>query len=384
MKKLLTEILKNKDKSVFSAVLIMAAVIGISTYLVNTDRFAYHLPNSIEKEYFDTFVLKKTLNESDEAIILKGYILDSSGQNYKLIKNNDREIKKQLIVALANTGFFERLTSREIETLPKMVINGYLGQFFRFSKVGISVWLVFPALIYYTATYKKRKKHELAMIFSYFLSAILISVGGYDNFRYQLSLLPIALIIVFSALYEILDKLNYGDILIKYLAILLLLTIAYDINTAESYSNLIVDEMKISYKVGNRLNLHEIRPAGKNDIPEDILNTLLYIEGLNLPVNECVLVNNILIPYYYSNGAYVYYWSYKDIYHSEFGFSRLLSDNSFHEISNIIKDELGCGYVLNKHSYESYNLLFVKYLQEMTEVVFESGDYVLYKIKDVI
>ena len=86
------------------------------------------------------------------------------------------------------------LIYRRIETPTKFLLNGYLGHFFNFKYLGVLNWLIIPFGIY--AVFKLHfldTKWKKALALSYILILILISVKGYFNSRYQLTLMPITL-----------------------------------------------------------------------------------------------------------------------------------------------------------------------------------------------
>lgn len=82
------------------------------------------------------------------------------------------------------------LEAREIGTKNRLWLNGYLGLFFNFKRVGYFSWLILPLLIVFFADIKKRRNWEIAIAFTYILSAIVIAIKGSFNYRYALTLIP--------------------------------------------------------------------------------------------------------------------------------------------------------------------------------------------------
>lgn len=95
---------------------------------------------------------------------------------------------------------------REIGTNKDLWLNGYLGIFFRFKMFGILNWLAIPLLIYFLVTIGKRKRWEIALALALILSCIFISIQGYMNFRYQLTLFPALITIIFLFGWKVLGE----------------------------------------------------------------------------------------------------------------------------------------------------------------------------------
>ena len=86
------------------------------------------------------------------------------------------------------------LDSREITPSINLIFNGYLGAFFRFRIFPLVTFFVLPLGVLY---FKERKiNYEIIVILScLLLSMILIGYRGYYNYRYQLTLVPVILIL---------------------------------------------------------------------------------------------------------------------------------------------------------------------------------------------
>jgi len=103
---------------------------------------------------------------------------------------------------------------QDIESTGKKWLNGYLGIFFRFKQLGNVSWLIFPLLIHFFITIKVRQRWQIALVFIWLLTGILIGIKGYENFRYQLTLFPFTVSIVLLLLWEFLkNKQKYIKIL---------------------------------------------------------------------------------------------------------------------------------------------------------------------------
>lgn len=86
--------------------------------------------------------------------------------------------------------------------------NGYLGVFFNFKMFGVLNWIAIPLLIYFLYTLKKREKWQIATVFVIAAGCIFICVQGYSNFRYQLTLHPLLLTLIFLTAWEIARRIH--------------------------------------------------------------------------------------------------------------------------------------------------------------------------------
>ncbi|MDQ1352636.1 MAG: hypothetical protein QG657_2942 [Acidobacteriota bacterium] len=103
---------------------------------------------------------------------------------------------------------------KEIETPAKKWLNGHFGIFFRFKYLGNINWLIIPLLIYFFLAVKKPRRWQMALVFTWLLTALFIIIKGYTNFRYQFTLFPFTVTIILLLLWEISkDKKIYIKIL---------------------------------------------------------------------------------------------------------------------------------------------------------------------------
>jgi len=96
----------------------------------------------------------------------------------------------------------------EIETPQKLLLNGYLGVFSRFGSLGNINWLAIPLLIWFLATWKSKKREpwQLALAFVWLGIVLLVSIKGFANPRYQLTLLPFTIAAVLLLLWQLLEN----------------------------------------------------------------------------------------------------------------------------------------------------------------------------------
>ncbi len=82
----------------------------------------------------------------------------------------------------------------DIASSGKLLLNGYLGVLFRFKHVGNTGWILLPLLVWFFLTREKRERWQKALVFSWLCTMIFLSIKGYTNFRYQLSLFPLTIV----------------------------------------------------------------------------------------------------------------------------------------------------------------------------------------------
>lgn len=102
---------------------------------------------------------------------------------------------------------------REIGTNKDLWLNGYLGIFFRFKMFGILNWTAIPLFIYFVVTIRKRTRSEIALALALTLSCIFICMQGYSNFRYQLTLSPALITIIFIFGCQVLREQNRNTVI---------------------------------------------------------------------------------------------------------------------------------------------------------------------------
>lgn len=81
--------------------------------------------------------------------------------------------------------------SRGIDTYPKFILNGIMGQFFNFKWIGNIVFLI-P--IFFYEEIKNKLKNNKIFSFTIFISITIIALKGYFGWRYMYTLLPLFLI----------------------------------------------------------------------------------------------------------------------------------------------------------------------------------------------
>lgn len=378
-----------QGKLIISYILITFVVIFtflFSIYFNNNPK----IPQSSSRDYFENFVINKIDNSDDLDFVSSLYVFKTESQTFELKPEITSTERSELSNILENSGYFTRLESRDIETKTKLVLNGYLGQLFRFDILGSVMWLVLPSLVYFFITFKKRETWEKSGVFIYITIFSVIALFGYDNFRYQLTLVPLSLVIILSCLNEIFSVKKRKKYLTQFMIFLLVLSIANDFGALTRYITKISEEIKDIYTVhtsaspqssslyGNLASSRYVRSR----LPKTISDTLDFIDTLNITDNNEMIVNNVFFPFYYTDKPFIYYWSHKDVLHTPNGFESLVSDRTDEEITNKITKELHAHYLLTLKGYLSYNKAFEDYLNRNSDIIFESGGYIIFKIRE--
>ena len=88
-------------------------------------------------------------------------------------------------------------------------LKRYLGIFFNFSEFGIINWLAITLFVYFLITLKKRKRWEIALVFVFTISFILLSIKAQGYTRYLFTLYPFTLAAIFLCGWEFIKKKNH-------------------------------------------------------------------------------------------------------------------------------------------------------------------------------
>lgn len=263
------------------------------------------------------------------------------------------------------------LKAREIETINRLWLNGYLGLYLNFHLVGYWSWLALPLLLVFFAGLKKKKKWEIALACVYLLSVVLIAIKGYFNSRYALTLVPFNLTFilafgrdVFAVFDRILRVGAYGFIV---------LLIIFNIHQY------------------NPTMFQIISPSKDDSLPWGLLNN---INNMNLGRDAAFLECNAPAFYYYTNKKGL-------SYSKRFGLKKpgILTekgiDNIFQEKAGVKKlnlEKVARAFDIMKSRY-NVKYIFVRslpdYFVELSEIIRYGCDllsteksYSLFKLKD--
>ena len=116
---------------------------------------------------------------------------------------------------------------RDIGTNRDLWLNGYLGIFFRVKMFGGLNWLALPLFTHFLFTIRKKHRWEIALAMVVVLSTVFICLQGYANFRYQLTIFPMLITLIFLYGGNFTGKLHIKFVSIIGVTCLLVLTIAF-------------------------------------------------------------------------------------------------------------------------------------------------------------
>ncbi|GEM_PF-4100274 len=293
------------------------------------------------------------------------------------------------------------LNERGIDSLPKLVLNGFLGQFFKYKYLGNLVWVAFPFLLIHLAKLKGKSSSIKAFTLIYVLSVLLIAVQGYYNTRYQLSLFPVTISFLVVALFDFLKERN-----IKPSATIIILGVG--LMTVFNYTVFGVEKLlenppeqtfkpkPVRLPKAPQINLGKRIGALADTLNNKLDRTwplLIEHDGIegdrrhifyqidSLPFEERILVNNQPLVLYYTNKPGVMYWCRKDLLSTQRGRYPLLESRDNLEVRNYLIDSLQCKYIFSTLHYNEYNPRFVEFLAEQCDTALQEGDYVLYEIR---
>ncbi len=279
------------------------------------------------------------------------------------------------------------LIHRRIETPIKFWMNGYLGHFFNFKYLGSINWLLIPLALFAFLKLKYfNQEWKKAIALAYILSLFLISVKGFFNARYQLTLLPITLS---ALLYFLWLYLEHQDLhTFKKFVLILIVGLVFSNDVfgllflrESSQSILQQDRQGLVERIVNYIDSIPAKIAYYENKSRTPAYPVIDFIRKDLPADAHFLVNNLPMLYYYSNKKGIYYWCGDDTYYSENGRSRIMENRSIDEMMLFIKDTLKCDYLLSTPSYNKYDPKFEEFTKAYCKPVFlDLGEFAVYKI----
>lgn len=363
---------------------LMLAVVTLVYYLLGTSHASLEIPQKRSKDIFESNILNKVIDPDEQEFLLSVYIVHEDGSYHLSEDLSDKEQRKVRLI-LDNGGYYSDLRRREIETGPRSFLNGHMGPFFRFKFVGNVGWLVIPVIFCLFLKYSKRTSGERFLLVIYLVSSVFICVLFYFNHRYQLTLLPLTFVLLFTAMYNVMKKVGYGKFTVPLFVVFLLMSV---FNTFY-FRNWFVKKASVTGKDviegGSEARDEGMTLDGIVELFRDTDRKKIaqHLENIGLGSEDCVIVNNLPFIYYYSDIPAVYYWANTDVYYVEDGYEYLLLDRSFEDAARFITDELECPYIISTYGYNEYSNVFKEFLEEYTDVEYSSGDYVIYQVKQL-
>lgn len=238
----------------------------------------------------------------------------------------------------------------------KYLFGGYLGQFFRFDMVGLFNWLIIPCVFLLLKGRKRFTRLEWCFVFIYVISLLAISLKGYRNFRYHMTLIPISSFIIFY----ILDKYNLFKKYTGILLVLLVTSILYCVYWQISIRGIreFLDGLSTGYIKGEEYHMRNIT---------NFVDRLLT-ESKN---NETLISNGYYFVFYYGKGIKTLYcWAGYSVCYDSDGIKNIFEELNSNRFS----------YILSSEDHNEYNPEFADFVSSRAKEIYRSGDYIIYEI----
>tara|TARA_R110001592_G_scaffold140281_7_gene361196 strand:+ start:460 stop:1377 length:918 start_codon:yes stop_codon:yes gene_type:complete len=303
------------------------------------------------------------------------------------------------------------MVHRGIETTDKLILNGFLGHFFRFSFFSILNLLIIPLLVIDIISFKKKEQWQKAFLFLYVSILSLISIKGFFNPRYSLTLYPISCIYIIISTYTLIERKSYKHFktLVPILMVIIVgglfsKKIYIQINKNTFFKDFLFSQTYNSDKNGpliaaknsekpicksvyeaiveNNYPQYRFNPKFYNPYPKyseiDIFNK---INELSKTDSKLILNNNLPAIYYYTNANSVYYWSGDDLVFNGNGRFPLFKNRTNQEVKLFLTDSLNVGYIYTYEPYNKYYPNFSSFLKEECKLIEQNyNTYQLFKI----
>lgn len=341
----------SKRLNIFICVCIVALTMLLGYFLYfYKDIQHLSVPKDMKASEVDSYVISK-LTDIHEINFVKGFYLNNNHTADEVDKM--REILKK-------TGFYFNMISidRDIDTDIKNILNGYLGQVFKFKVYGTYSITLIPFAFYLLLKRKKISVSTKGIILLCVVSVLLLVKFRY-NYRYQFTLLPLQTL--FSALFvntyiSSLKKLH------RYLIVITLLFLGIINSCLYLYM----------YYTDSRGGVYGITKSNKK-VSSFINDDPRFIE-------KKFLVNNLPLFFYETTNFGVYYWSYPDMYYSSTKREHLMLNKSNEDVYKFLKKDMDISYVITALSYEKYNNRFTAFLNEYGTIVYKGSQYLIYSL----
>ncbi|NIM15930.1 MAG: hypothetical protein GTO45_28350 [Candidatus Aminicenantes bacterium] len=252
----------------------------------------------------------------------------------------------------------------DIETTGKKWLNGHLGLFFRFKYLGNINWLIIPLLIWFfvSKARKKLERWQMALVFVWLFTVLLIAVKGYANPRYQLTLFPITSVMVLFLLWKFLeDKKKYTRIFcFSFVAVMCIFNILHYFD---------------NYKATWNLRVALSNPY----FPQDLVNYLNTSKDIN--DESRVFVINQPIFYYHTQKKGVDYLSPYAVF-AWIEFRKKVG--SRRKAFRLLKKAYKVNYILLKAIHKRFyrSIMLEEFLNCECKLVREDNGWLLYKLRD--
>lgn len=263
------------------------------------------------------------------------------------------------------------LAARNIETTAKLILNGYLGSLFGFKFLGNINWLIIPLFIIYMKLIKPIfTASKKAFILLFILAFGLIAAKGFFNPRYQLTLLPVLIYLVFYFNWCIFEHLNQK--ILRYVSSIFILLFVFFNFYIEVFGTRFQEKLQTVIKTENKPIMNE----EQDDLyVEDVL---VYIE--NMKTNRYFLINNLPDFYYQTNKKGHYYWCGDDTFYSATGKQSIFNNQSDSDAKEFLLKKMNCKYIYTYKPYANYNNHFDTFIEKNCKLLVRDELKLLYEI----
>lgn len=319
----------------------------------------------------------------------------------------------RLILAREVPGADFNLAYRKIETTDKLVLNGMLGHFFRFSVFGILNVLILPFLFRDLFRFRKLEQWQKTFLFIYCCVLLVVGLKGYFNPRYTLTLYPISIGYLFYSLWHFFKE-KQRPAYLKIIPFILVFLAVYDFGRKivmrepyeefsqehlysqeyKGYKNGDNIEMKITRITSARGMLNAIlyenlpdykhNPDFYNDYPNLSQRKIFeYVNRNHRKGGKRVLANNLPAIYHYTDAYCVFYWCGEDIVYDDKGQWHLFENRDLDQVQRYLLDSMNVGFIYTYEPYNNYNPDFHQFLHEKCVIVEQTfNTYQLFKIRE--
>lgn len=275
------------------------------------------------------------------------------------------------LINTTNPNADANLVARNIETTAKLILNGYLGALFGFKFLGNVSWLIIPFFVIYLILIKPIfNASQKTFIILFILAFGLIAIKGFFNPRYQLTLLPILIYLVFYLNWSIFEHLNQK--VLRYVSSFFLLLFIFFNFYIEVFG------ARFQKKLQTVIKTEDITT-------NTFLNDSLYVEDVlvyieNMETDDYFLINNLPDFYYYTNKKGHYYWCGDDYFYSATGKVNLFNLQSEEDAKKFL-EKINCSYIYTYKPYTNYNNFFDTFIEKNCKLLVHDELKLLYEIK---
>lgn len=356
--------------------IVASSLIYIIVYVLlnSQDTSMLVVPNDITPESFQALIYGKATTVKQQEVVTYSFESDPNSGAYSVKLNLTPAEHLELRKVLAEIGYYTDLSStdRDVETTPKKILNGIFGQFFRFKLLGPLNWLAIPIISYILLNFKRQNRIWWGLTIFYLIATVFVIKGGY-NYRYQLSLLPITLILVVYGIDQYLFTTGKKlDTYIIYIFIILVTCINFFLSylslgdASKKYTQIIAP------KESKESNARTSKKLGY------FMDMQAYINSMD--TDKVFMINNLPEFYYYTNKAGVYCWFSDNLCWGDRTLE-LFDKRSGVELSDYLREKYNVKYILSTTTFNKYNSAISIYINKFTKVLYQDGEVILYEIE---